>query len=105
MFARAIHSASRRKGPLYINCSAIPTTLESEMFGYGGAFTGALKGKVESMNWQIKGRFFWMKSRYAGTYAGSYCVLQENKVTIGAYKQKCRCQNNFVSNKITALVS
>ncbi len=44
LFARAIHEASRREGPLVaINCGAIaPSLLESELFGYAaGAFTGA----------------------------------------------------------------
>ncbi|MDR3564907.1 MAG: sigma 54-interacting transcriptional regulator [Negativicutes bacterium] len=49
IFARAIHAASRRPGPIVeINCGAIPANLfESELFGYQpGAFTGAdRKGK------------------------------------------------------------
>lgn len=49
VFARAIHTASRRRGPfVVVNCGAIPPTLfESEFFGYQpGAFTGAdKKGK------------------------------------------------------------
>lgn len=54
IFARAIHEASRPKGPLIaVNCAAIPRTLiESELFGYkGGSFTGAERhgrpGKIE----------------------------------------------------------
>jgi transcriptional regulator of aroF, aroG, tyrA and aromatic amino acid transport len=46
LFARAMHTASRRPGPFVpINCAALPEQLlESELFGYaGGAFTGGLK--------------------------------------------------------------
>lgn len=49
LFARAIHSASRRKDkPFFaINCAALPSELiESELFGHKkGAFTGADKDK------------------------------------------------------------
>lgn len=45
VFARAIHSASRRKNDVFmaVNCGAIPENLiESELFGYErGSFTGA----------------------------------------------------------------
>lgn len=58
VFARAIHSASRRSGKPFIavNCGAIPRDLvASELFGYvGGAFTGANRqgspGKFELAN-------------------------------------------------------
>jgi PAS domain S-box-containing protein len=50
VFARAVHTASGRKGKfIEINCGAIPASLfESELFGYqSGAFTGAdRKGKA-----------------------------------------------------------
>ena len=50
LFARAIHSHSKRKGrPLVkLNCGAIPTGLvESELFGHmKGAFTGALERRI-----------------------------------------------------------
>ena len=49
LFARAIHTLSRRKGKPFIaiNCGALPDTLlESELFGYkAGAFTDARKDK------------------------------------------------------------
>ena len=44
LFARAIHTASGRSGPLVtVNCGALaPSLLETELFGYApGAFTGA----------------------------------------------------------------
>ncbi|MEQ8200380.1 MAG: sigma 54-interacting transcriptional regulator [Syntrophomonadaceae bacterium] len=48
LFAKAIHSASRRKdGPfIRVNCAAIPENLlEAELFGFeDGVFTGARKG-------------------------------------------------------------
>lgn len=50
VFARAVHTASNRKGRfIEINCGALPANLiESELFGYqSGAFTGAdRKGKA-----------------------------------------------------------
>ena len=50
LFAKAIHSLSRRKnGPMItINCGALPDTLlESELFGYkAGAFTDAKRDKA-----------------------------------------------------------
>jgi two-component system, NtrC family, response regulator AtoC len=54
LIAEAIHTASRRKGPLIkVNCAALPETLlESELFGHEkGSFTGAIalhKGRFEA---------------------------------------------------------
>ncbi len=49
LFARAVHSLSKRKNNrfLAVNCAALPDTLlESELFGYKtGAFTGAYRDK------------------------------------------------------------
>jgi formate hydrogenlyase transcriptional activator len=56
LFARAIHTLSRRPGPLVtVNCAAIPASLlESELFGHErGAFTGAFTqrtGRFEAAN-------------------------------------------------------
>jgi PAS domain S-box-containing protein len=50
LFARAIHSASNRRGkPLIkLNCAALPTSLvESELFGHEkGAFSGAINRRI-----------------------------------------------------------
>ncbi len=62
LFARAIHSLSRRKnGPLVtINCGALPDTLlESELFGYkAGAFTDARRDKPGRFALAEKGTLF-----------------------------------------------
>jgi len=62
LFARAIHSLSRRKnGPLVtINCGALPDTLlESELFGYkAGAFTDARRDKLGRFALAEKGTLF-----------------------------------------------
>ncbi len=63
LFARAIHSESRRRNRPFItvNCGAIPETLiESEFFGYEkGAFTGAKKtGKHGKFYLADKGTIF-----------------------------------------------
>jgi len=62
LFARAIHSLSRRKnGPLVtINCGALPDTLlESELFGYkAGAFTDARRDKPGRFSLAEKGTLF-----------------------------------------------
>jgi PAS domain S-box-containing protein len=62
LFARAIHSASGRKGSFVpINCAALPEQLlESELFGYArGAFTGSRKeGKLGLFEIAKKGTIF-----------------------------------------------
>ena len=50
LFAKAIHSKSKRKDKVFVkvNCAALPATLiESELFGHEkGAFTGAIKKQI-----------------------------------------------------------
>ena len=61
LLAKAIHSASLRKGNMQIiNCGAIPENLlESELFGYEkGAFTGAHKLKKGILELADKGTLF-----------------------------------------------
>lgn len=67
LLAQSIHNASSRSQYPFvrINCAAIPPKelFEAELFGYEkGSFTGAShKGRWASLNWQIKGLFFWMR--------------------------------------------
>jgi len=59
--ARAIHSASGRRGPFVaINCAALPESVfESEMFGHeAGAFTGAGKRRVGKIEYAHGGTLF-----------------------------------------------
>lgn len=62
LVARAIHSASTRKGGPFvtINCSAFPDSLlESELFGYmKGAFTGATANKIGLFEAANRGTLF-----------------------------------------------
>jgi transcriptional regulator with PAS, ATPase and Fis domain len=62
LFARAIHSLSRRKDHPFvaINCGALPDTLlESELFGYkAGAFTDARRDKPGRFALAQKGTIF-----------------------------------------------
>lgn len=62
LFARAIHSMSRRsEGPMVtINCGSLPDNLlESELFGYrAGAFTDAKKDKPGRISLANKGTLF-----------------------------------------------
>ena len=62
LFAKAIHSLSRRKdGPIItINCGALPDNLlESELFGYkAGAFTDAKKDKAGRISLANGGTLF-----------------------------------------------
>ena len=62
LFARAIHSGSRRKDrPLVkVNCAALPSSLiESELFGHiEGAFTGALVDRLGRFQLADKGTIF-----------------------------------------------
>jgi formate hydrogenlyase transcriptional activator len=62
LVARAIHTASKRKGNSFVslNCAAIPTgLLESELFGHEkGAFTGAVRQKVGRLEMADKGTLF-----------------------------------------------
>jgi two-component system C4-dicarboxylate transport response regulator DctD len=59
--ARAIHSASGRRGPFVaINCAALPESVfESEMFGHeAGAFTGAGKRRIGKIEYAHGGTLF-----------------------------------------------
>ena len=62
LFAKAIHSLSRRRGgPMVtVNCASLPDTLlESELFGYrAGAFTDAKKDKPGRVALAEKGTLF-----------------------------------------------
>lgn len=93
LFARAIHQASKREGPLVaVNCSAIPENLfESEMFGYvSGAFTGASKkGKAGYFELANHGTLFLDEIGDMPMFMQSKLlrVLQENKIKrVGAEK-------------------
>ena len=65
LFAKAIHTASGRKGPFVpINCAALPENLlESELFGYEGEHspTARNKGNRDCLKLPAMARFFWMK--------------------------------------------
>jgi two-component system response regulator AtoC len=84
LMAEAIHTASRRGGPLVkVNCAALPETLlESELFGHEkGSFTGALglhKGRFETAN---KGTIFLdeVGEMTLGTQKKLLRVLQEHE--------------------------
>lgn len=59
--ARAIHTASGRRGPFVaINCAALPESVfESEMFGHeAGAFTGAGKRRIGKIEYAHGGTLF-----------------------------------------------
>lgn len=93
LFAKAIHQASKREGPLVaVNCSAIPENLfESEMFGYvSGAFTGASKkGKAGYFELANHGTLFLDEIGDMPMFMQSKLlrVLQENKIKrVGAEK-------------------
>jgi len=61
LFAKAIHSLSKRKGRyITLNCAALPDTLlESELFGYEkGAFTDAKTNKLGRFALAEKGTIF-----------------------------------------------
>ena len=62
MFARFIHSISRRREEIFVgvHCGAIPDTLvESELFGHEkGSFTGAIKRKLGKFEMANKGCIF-----------------------------------------------
>ena len=61
LVARAVHGASRRRGPfIKVNCAAIPQgLLESELFGHEkGAFTGAHRRKPGQFEYASKGTIY-----------------------------------------------
>jgi transcriptional regulator of aroF, aroG, tyrA and aromatic amino acid transport len=94
LFARAIHSASGRKGAFVpINCAALPETLlESELFGYAsGAFTGGRKeGRPGLFETARNGTIFLdeIAEMAPGCQAKILRVIQEKRVRrIGGSKE------------------
>lgn len=83
--ARAIHSASGRRGPFVaINCAALPESVfESEMFGHeAGAFTGAGKRRIGKIEYAHDGTLFLdeIESMPLALQAKLLRVLQERVV-------------------------
>jgi transcriptional regulator of aroF, aroG, tyrA and aromatic amino acid transport len=86
LFAQAIHTASKRRGPFVpVNCAALPEQLlESELFGYaGGAFTGARReGKPGLFEIANEGTIFLdeIAEMSTGSQAKLLRVIQEKTV-------------------------
>lgn len=96
MFARAIHSESKRADMPFvgINCAAIPDELlESELFGYtSGSFTGASKGGKIGIFEMAEGGTVFLDEIGEMNYhlqAKLLRVIQEKKIRpIGSNKEK-----------------
>lgn len=85
VLARALHTASRRKGPFVaLNCAALPETVfESEIFGHeAGAFTNAQHRRIGKFEYANKGTLFLdeLETMPLGLQAKLLRALQERSI-------------------------